>query len=246
MLVFAAIIGFPTTLLVSYRSKCLVGNGGNEQDPQVILIDKVSFYLFMFGNFKDHGSARQNTFYFTFGLMLISLFFEKENIEWLTNRMGCTYNTVQKFIEMDIRKKCIDEGWPLLPKYNYKNYQMHYFYHDMDDLLERFHELPEESEKNRKRALKKEKTFDEGLSKDPLSKKAPKDAFIMKEVRDFVPYKAAMRIKEFIFFSVMIEGQSPDLDASKDDFIKYQRLKFKLQQEQIKINKELEEEEMKK
>jgi len=40
-------------------------------------IDTYTFWIFFLGILKDHGADRQNGFYFTFGLLLISLTFEK-------------------------------------------------------------------------------------------------------------------------------------------------------------------------
>jgi hypothetical protein len=54
-------------------------------------IDSYTFYLFFLGIFKDHGTNRQNGFFFTFGIILISLTLEKMMINWLTNRWGCTF-----------------------------------------------------------------------------------------------------------------------------------------------------------
>jgi len=44
--------------------------------------------------------------------VLSGLVLEKQAINWLTNRMGCTYFKLQKYIELDLRKKAIDEKWP--------------------------------------------------------------------------------------------------------------------------------------
>jgi hypothetical protein len=40
--------------------------------------------------------------------MLAGLFIEKQAINWLTNRWGCTYNKLQKFIELDLRHEAIE------------------------------------------------------------------------------------------------------------------------------------------
>ena len=62
-------------------------------------------------------------------------------------------------------------------------YQDNYFGHDFDELLVRFSETEKEGDMRRKSMRDKEK-----------------------EVRDFVPYKVAKRIKSFITFSVKLSG----------------------------------------
>jgi hypothetical protein len=104
-------------------------------------IDYYTFWLFFSGLFKDYGTDRQNGFYFSFGIILISLIFEKMMINWLTNRWGCTYDKLQKFTEMEMRYKCINENWGSEgkpPKYDIDSYRPHYFYSDFTRLKERF------------------------------------------------------------------------------------------------------------
>ena len=38
-----------------------------------------------------------------------------------------------------------------------------------------------------------------------------------KEIRDFVPYKVALRIRNFICFTLKLEGKSPELNITADD-----------------------------
>ena len=65
---------------------------------------------------------------------------------------------------------------------------MHYYRSDFDELLKRFRETEEEAYQRRKEAARTEK-----------------------EIRDFVPYKVASRIRDFITFSVKINGKAKGL-----------------------------------
>ena len=56
-----------------------------------------------------------------------------------------------------MRKKCIDESWDVRPAYNMNLYRHHYFYKDIDSLIERFSETFEERLKKRKEADKGKK-----------------------------------------------------------------------------------------
>jgi hypothetical protein len=58
----------------------------------------------MVGNYKDHRADVQPYWYYTFFMLTIGLICERYAINWLTNRMGCNYNKLQKFIELDLRK----------------------------------------------------------------------------------------------------------------------------------------------
>ena len=60
------------------------------------------------GIYKDPRPEYEFHFYMIFGTVLIGLFFEKQAINWLTNRWGCTYNKLQKFIELDLRHEAIE------------------------------------------------------------------------------------------------------------------------------------------
>jgi hypothetical protein len=48
-------------------------------------------------------------------MLALGLVMERQAINWLTNRKGCTYNRLQKFIELDLRMKAIEEKWPICP-----------------------------------------------------------------------------------------------------------------------------------
>jgi hypothetical protein len=97
--------------------------------------------------------------------MMFAMAIERQAINWLTNRHGCTYNKLQKCIELDIRKDSIDEKWPVSPpKYDPEGYRSNYFRPDFDELLKRFKETEKESYLARKKSLNDDK-----------------------EIRDFVP-----------------------------------------------------------
>lgn len=155
----AAMIGFPTTLMITLRHKYLKNNDITEDSQVIKNIDKVCFYFFTAGIFKDHSTdstdkyPRQDTFYITFVCVFLALWLEKQSINWLTNRFGCNFNKFQKFCELEIRKQCIDEGWPVRPWYDINLYRMFYFYHDIDTIIPRFMESDDEIYKKKKEAL---------------------------------------------------------------------------------------------
>jgi hypothetical protein len=85
------------------------------------------------------------------------------------------------------------------PKYDPERYRSHYFRPDFTDLLTRFTETIDEQDQARR----------------DLRSKEDKE---QREIRDFIPYKVAKRIKEFVSFSVKLDGRSTDLrldDATK-------------------------------
>lgn len=88
LLVVAACIGFPSTILYRARSKLV-------DDPAraatVENIDWVSFYLFFAGIYKDPRPDAQSQFYVTFYVIAFGLAVERQFINWLTNRNGCTF-----------------------------------------------------------------------------------------------------------------------------------------------------------
>jgi len=73
---------------------------------------------------------------------------------------------------------------------------MHYYRSDFDELLKRFRETPADALMRRREAERNDK-----------------------EIRDFVPYKVAARIREFITFSVKINGKAKGLKLD-DETIK--------------------------
>jgi hypothetical protein len=117
-------------------------------------------------------------------MLIIGLVFERSAITWLTNRFGCTYFRLQKFIELDMRREAIREEakraknkWDYPhPEYSIERYKKHYFYTNFDDLKEKF------------------KTMSEGSS-------------------NFIPYREALRIRDSIKFSIMLDCGAPEIGA---------------------------------
>lgn len=165
-------------------------------------LDTLTFWVFVAGIYKDNRKSAENYFYLTFLLLSFGLVCERQAINWLTNRSGCTYNRLQKFIELDLRKQAVSENWPVCPpKYDVGRYAEHYFLHDFDDLKARFRESEKQSGEARKRAKSGGQLSTDGGAG---------------EVRDFVPHNVAVRIKEFISFSVKLAGRCPDLNINDD------------------------------
>jgi hypothetical protein len=103
VLVIACCIGFPTTLLQLLRKKLAFEDRAYHQNS----IDKIDFwvfYIYMLGIFKDNRLEVETYFYIPMSLIAMSLFFERQAINWLTNRQGCNYYYLQKCIEIDLRK----------------------------------------------------------------------------------------------------------------------------------------------
>jgi len=126
-------------------------------------------------------------------------------ITWLFDRNGCTYNRFQKFVELDLRVQALKEEWAILPpRYNVERYRNHYYHQDFDALKKKFVESEEERKKHGKEARKKGR----------------------REIRDFIPYKVAVRIRESITFSVKLDGRCPDLkldSATKSMLARYDK-----------------------
>jgi hypothetical protein len=165
----------------------------HSEDPsqyagEIAAMDWLTFYSFFLGVFKDPRKVEQNQFYFTFAMIAFTLVLERQSINWLSNRKGLTYNRLQKFIELDLRVQAIKQKWPQQPKYDIDMYRDHYFFHDFDELKRRFEMSLGESNEER-RAGKYSRT----------------------ENTDFIPYKVACRIRDFITFSVKLAGRCPDL-----------------------------------
>jgi hypothetical protein len=177
-------------------------NTGVDTTKTIEMIDKVIFYLFQAGVFKDQVIQKENgrddekiqgDFYTPFGMMLFGLIVERLFINWLTNRFGCNFNKFQKCAEFDIRRKALKNNWDVCPpSYNVNNYRNFYYREDFDELAEKFTENEFTREVNRKKFYK------------------------MQEIRDFIPSKIALRVKKMIEFSVKLEGRAPDLKLDKE------------------------------
>ena len=148
-LVIMAIIGWPSSLIEKIRSEILINAkkvGTAEAIQQATLnvhnLDKATWWIFVLGIYKDPRPEYEMYFYMIFGTILVGLFFEKQAINWLTNRWGCTYNKLQKFIELDLRQQAIEsmrearsnpsvEQWgQVVPIYDPNRYELHYFYNN--------------------------------------------------------------------------------------------------------------------
>jgi hypothetical protein len=193
VLVVAACLGFGSTLILKVRQQLVLDDahaGTNTHAKAIDALDTLTFWVFVSGIYKDQRAEAEDYFYLTFLLLTLGLVCERQAINWLTNRSGCTYNKLQKFIELDLRKQADSEDWPVrAPKYDIGRYAEHYFLHDFEDLKARFQESEKDSTGKRKAA----KRSSAG------------------EVRDFVPHNVAVRIKAVITFSVKLAGRCPDL-----------------------------------
>ena len=93
MLVIIGTLGFPTTLLLRVQDNLKFEDPIGNADF-IKKVNKWIFYCFVGGVFKDHDSQTQNNFYFVFIALFLGLVFEKQSINWLSNRWGCTFNKV--------------------------------------------------------------------------------------------------------------------------------------------------------
>lgn len=193
VMLIVACLGFPTTVLQKYRQQ-LVADDPTAHEALIEKIDYLNFWIFFAGFWKDHRKVIQDEFYFPFLAMACAMMIEKQAINWLVDRHGCTHAKVQKFTELDLRRQGILEGWGTPPpKYDIGRYKNHYYYHDFELLQRIFKESNKENMEKTKIAHEKEKVM-----------------------RNFVPYKVAVRIKEAITFSVKLDGKCPDLHIGDD------------------------------
>lgn len=135
MLLLIIILGNPTSLLDKFRGKAVDNaypNGmklsSQEQKDRIALFDRMSFWAFMTG-----------LYHYEYCLVIfVALVFEKQCLNWLTNRNGCTTFNLQKFIELDIRRDSLRYNWlnPKYCKYSIDNYEKHYFNNDFERVKE--------------------------------------------------------------------------------------------------------------
>ena len=66
-------------------------------------MDKIVFICYIFGLYKDpEGKESSNDyFYISLAVLFFGLVVEKLAINWLTDRHGCDYFRLQKFIELE-------------------------------------------------------------------------------------------------------------------------------------------------
>jgi hypothetical protein len=181
------IIAYPMVLLDTVRQKLMEketdkGNLNPERSPNVLVIDEISFWAFMTGLYH----------YSHVLLILIAMIYERQCINWLKNRFGCTHYKLQKFIELDLRREAIRDrtNWacPQSCKYDIENYRKHYFSNDFD--------------------LIKQKIVD-NISEDKTGKK---DEYGRTPLGDFVPVNVAIRLKEAITFSLDLDLRNPAIE----------------------------------
>ena len=95
---------------------------------------------------------------------------------------------------MDLRRQCINENWPKIPPYNIEEYRQHYFYSGFDKLAARFTESHAEANDRRKAGFA-------GQGASDLRRG---------EIRDYLPHATAVRMRDFITFTLKLEGLAPD------------------------------------
>jgi hypothetical protein len=127
VLVIACCIGFPSTLLSLLRNK-LHYEDAVYHNNSIVVIDWWTFYIYMFGIYKDDREDVESYFYLTMFILTICLIIERQAINWLSNRYGLTFNRLQKCIELDLRKQSLgtesQPQWPICPpKYNPEYYR---------------------------------------------------------------------------------------------------------------------------
>ena len=193
-LTLGACIGFGTTILHKLRQKNEISATPDKEYCD--MLDKIIFYFFFSGIYKDPRASQQNFFYLTFAIIGFGLVFERQCINWLSNRQGCNYTRLQKFIELEIRYRALKDGWALNSiKYNIDAYEDNYFYHDFEYVKSRIQESADEITERRK-AMKKEQVF---------------------ENRDFVPYSVAQRLRNTIEFTLKLAARADELNISAQD-----------------------------
>jgi len=64
--------------------------------------------------------------------MFACMVIERNSINWLYNRNGCTYSKFQKIIELELRMNAINKDYGKPPKYDTNRYRNHYFYPDFE------------------------------------------------------------------------------------------------------------------
>jgi hypothetical protein len=136
--------------------------------------------------------------YLISALILFGLVIEKKSIEWLTNRFGCTYFKLQKFIELDMRRTAMRYNWDnKAPVYEPRRYKENYFLSDFETLHDRFkhrdYKTMCEKEGMREEQSKNQQEYERNL------------------YGDFVAHKIAVRIQDTIKFTLLLSCRSPDL-----------------------------------
>lgn len=121
-LMIITLLAYPTPILLKIRNLGF-------SEAQLKNLDKVHLFLFYLGIQYDKKDE------LTIGLLLLGLIIERIAINWLDDRFGCTYFKLQKFTELDERKKAIRYTWDIQnPQYNTEQYRQHYFRNDFDEI----------------------------------------------------------------------------------------------------------------
>lgn len=180
VLTIVVIASFPMVLLDTVRQK-LIDDDAVKNADIVAVIDRVSFWAFMTGLYH----------YKHVVLVLFAMIYERQCINWLRNRYGCTHYKLQKFIELDIRREAIRDrtNWacPQSCKYDIENYRKHYFANDFD-------------------IIKKRITDNISEAKGDV-----KDEYGREPLGDFVPIKVGMRLAAAIKFSLYLDLREPSI-----------------------------------
>lgn len=95
--------------------------------------------MFFLGLYKDGREGNAKFYQITFLSLVIGLIFERQAINWLKDRYGCTHYRLQKFIELDQRRESLRHNWDIVPApYDVERYRQHYFYNEFDLYKKKF------------------------------------------------------------------------------------------------------------
>ena len=67
----------------------------------------IQFWCFWLGIFNDGQPDNKDYFFIMYYLQLLGLTLERLSVRWLTDRFGCNYFRLQKFIELDWRREAV-------------------------------------------------------------------------------------------------------------------------------------------
>jgi len=145
-LVFVICLGYPFEILASLRERFEHEKGSEER---LEIVDTISFYAFLCGLYKDGRKGMKKFYTLTFMILLIGLVVERQAINWLKNRFGCSHFKLQKMIELDTRREAIRNHWEVCPPtYETERYRAHYFHHDFDELKKKFESQDRDEEED--------------------------------------------------------------------------------------------------
>jgi hypothetical protein len=110
LLIAGLIIGYPSSLIDSSRHRIKEGSEilnqaseGKVDEAKLERFDNIVFWIFCTGLFKDSRVSQEMNFYAPLLIVAAGLVFEKQCINWLTDRNGCNYYRLQKFVELETR-----------------------------------------------------------------------------------------------------------------------------------------------